>query len=121
MSRSLSCRSVRLAAAVSLAAVAMLMLVAVAAAKPIATAPVKTPMPKAESIPLATSTFADPLPLGPSLPVVIALLAVSALMIGTYLVISRGPGATRRVHDLRLTGGRGEKVPSTHGPAGHAA
>jgi hypothetical protein len=121
MSRSLKSRFVRLATAITLAATATLTLVAVAVAKPIATAPLKTPMPKAESIPLATNTFADPLPLGPSLPVVIAILAVSVLMIGTYLVISRGPGLASRFHELRLTSGHDEKAPSTHGPAGHAA
>lgn len=87
MSCSLKSRSVRLATAIASAVVATLTVVAVAAAKPIAVAPVKTPMPRAESIPWATHTFADPLPLGPSLPVVIAVLAVAALMIGTYLLI----------------------------------
>jgi len=121
MFRSLKSRSVRLATAIASAVVATLTLAAAAAAKPIAVAPVKTPMPKAESIPFATHTFVDPLPLGPSLPVFIAVLAVAALMIGVYLMISRGPGATRRVRERPLTGGQGANAPSPRGPAGRAA
>jgi hypothetical protein len=132
MSRRHGVRFARLAMAISLVAVGVLTLAAGVGAAPTVLAahtqsaastagPAKTPMPKAESIPLPTNTFADPLPFGPGVPVVIAILAVSVLMIGTYLVISRGPGLASRLHELRLTRGRGEKAPSTHGPAGHAA
>jgi hypothetical protein len=120
MSRSFRVWSVCLATAITLAAVGTVTLVAVAAAKPIATAPLKTPMPKAESIPLPTNTFADPLPFGPSLPVVIAVLAVAALMIGTYLMISRRPGSAGRVRDRQFTGGKGVNATSAQGPAGRA-
>jgi len=121
MSRRYGVRFARLAIAISVVAMAALIVAAGAAAKPIATAPLKTPMPKAESIPLATNTFADPLPLGPSLPVVIVVLAVAALMTGVYLMISRGPGAARRVRELHFTDGQGEQAPSAGGPAGRAA
>jgi hypothetical protein len=132
MSRRHGVRFARLAIAISLVAVAALILAAGARGAPTVlsahtqssastTGPLKTPMPKAESIPWATHTFVDPLPLGPSLPVFIAVLAVAALMIGAYLVISRGPGATRRVHERPLTGGKGVTAPSTRGPAGRAA
>ncbi len=132
MSRRHGVRFARLAIAISLVAVAALILAAGAGAAPtvlsahaqssaLTAGPVKTPMPKAESVPSITNTFADPLPLGPSLPVVIAVLLVAALMLGAYVVVSRAPGATRSVRGLRLMGGQGEQAQSAHGRAGRAA
>jgi len=83
--------------------------------------PLRTPSPEAGSIPRATSTSGDLLPSGLSLPGVIAVLAVAALLAGISLTISRGGGATRRVHEQQLTVGKVAKAPSAARPVGRAA
>jgi hypothetical protein len=86
-----------------------------------ATSPMSTPSPVAEAIPLATSSYGDLVPGGVSWPAVIGLLAVASLMIGAYLIVSRGSGATTRTGGRRAAAGKRTKAPSARGPMGRAA
>ena len=123
MSRIFTVRFACLAAAVCLAAVTTLTLTAATGAKPSVPAihmlpaastasPMRTPSPEAGSFATATNTSGDLLPSGLSLPGVIAVLAVAALMGGISVMISRGPGATRRVPEQHLTVGKAVRSPS---------